>query len=179
MKKTILILLMLISQISNSQKLEFDNFIFDNGKVKWQKVYNSKLEKNDIIQFYQKSGIIREFNYSENLITGLIEKTGIDYKQYEKSFSSPEPYITNSFLSCFITIEFKQNRYRLTLTDLKLIQKYENDSRKLGQIGELKDYVIKSNDSDYTRLFKKISSKIFNNTFDKLFEIKISDTDEW
>lgn len=179
MKNIITLTLLLISQISISQKLECNNFIFENGVVKWQKVYNSELNQQDIIQLFNKSGFIREFNYSNNTITGLINKTEIDYTGYGKSEISTESYISDSYFSCFILIELKQNRYRITLSDLKLIQRYEVGSIKMGRISELKDFAIKTNYSDFRNRFKNNSSKILNYTYDRLFRLKDDNSDNW
>ena len=179
MKKIILLTLILISQFSFSQIIEYDNFIYENGKLSWQKIYKSNQIQKDLILNFKKSGIIREFESSENLITGIIEKSEIDYKGFGKSEMSTEMYISRSYLSCFITIELKENRYRITLTDLKLTQRYDDSFTKMGEMSELKDYAVKNNKSDFRSRFKKSSSKILNFTYDKMFNLKNDNSDDW
>lgn len=94
-------------------------------------------------------------------------------------------YISRSYFKSFILIELKDGRYRVTLKEMKLIQKYSVGkpgdllSSEAGEISELKDYAVKNNNSDFRKSFKKEPSGILNFTFDKIFEVKQKKKSDW
>jgi len=81
-------------------------------------------------------------------------------------------YISRSYFKSFVLIELKDGRYRITLKEMKLVQRYSVGLNEEGEISELKDYTIKNNNSDFRKTFTKSPSGILNYTFDKIFEIK-------
>ena len=178
MKKSILLILLICFK-SFSQDLEFENFKNENEIFTWQKVYESELTKENIVKYFKNSGLIKDFEFSENTITGNIENIDLDFKGFGKTEMNTAMYISRSYLKSFILIELKENKYRVSLKEIKLIQKYNDGLTEEGVISELKDYAIKNNNSDFRNIFKKNSSGILNFTFDKLFLPKNKKSNDW
>lgn len=162
-----------------SQNLELNNFKIENNNLIWQKIYETHYTKTELIDHFKKSGKILDIEITENDLTGRLKNLDLDYKGFGKSEMSTAIYISRNFLSSFVLIEFKDGKYRVTLKDLKLAQKYSDALSNEGEISELKDYAVKSNNSDYKNGFKKEPSEILNFTFNKVFENIERKNDKW
>jgi len=147
MKNTFL-LIILICFKSYSQDLAFNNFKLENGMLIWQKVYKTKLSNDELIKSFKISGIIKNFDAFDNFIIGNIKHMSIDYKGFGKSHLSTVTYISDNYFNSFILIEFKEGRYKVTLKDMKLITRYSNKQNNEFDLSELKDYVIKNDNSN-------------------------------
>lgn len=177
--RIILFIITILCFKSYSQNLEFDNFKLNEVNLVWQKVYETELSNNEILKSFKTSGIITEIDTLENSITGTIKNLSLDYKGFGKSEMSTSMYITRSYFQCFVLIELKEKRYRITLKEMKLVQKYSDALSEEGEISELEDYAIKNSKKDFKKSFKKSPSGILNYTFDKVFLMKNKNKSEW
>ena len=177
--RTILLIITIICFKSYSQDLEFENFKLEDGNLVWQKVYETELSNDEIIKSFKTSGIIKNLENLENSLTGTIENLDLDYKGFGKTEMNTAMYISRSYFKSFVLIELKEGRYRITLKEMKLVQKYSDGLNEEGEISELKDYAVKNNNSDFRKSFKKAPSGILNFTFDKVFEIKKKKKSDW
>lgn len=177
--RTILLILTIICFKSYSQELEFENFNLEDGNLVWQKVYETELSNDEIIKSFKTSGIVKDLENLENSLTGTIENLDLDYKGFGKTEMNTAMYISRSYFKSFVLIELKEGRYRITLKEMKLVQKYSDGLNEEGEISELKDYAVKNNNSDFRKSFKKAPSGILNFTFDKVFKIKKKKKSDW
>ena len=88
-------------------------------------------------------------------------------------------YISRSYFKSFVLIELKDRKYRITLKEMKLAQKYSDGLTEEGRISELKDYAIKNGKPEFRKSFIKAPSGILNFTFDKVFRIKKKNKSDW
>jgi hypothetical protein len=177
--RTILLFLTIFSFKSYSQVLEFENYKFENGNLIWQKIYESELTNDDLFKSFKNSGIIEDLEKSENTITGKIENLDLDYKGFGDTEMNTAAYISRSYFKSFVLIELKENRYRITLKEMKLVQKYNDGLSEEGEISELKNYAINNKNSAFKKGFTKSPSRILTFTFDKVFNIKEKKKSEW
>lgn len=177
--RTILLIFTVICFKSYSQNLEFENFKLEGGNLIWQKVYNTELSNDEIIKSFKTSGIIKDLENSDNTLIGTIGYLDLDYKGFGKTEMNTAMYISRRYFKSFVLIELKEERYRITLKEMKLVQKYSDGLNEEGEISELKDYAVKNNNSDFRKSFKKAPSGIMNFTFDRTFEIKNKEKSDW
>jgi hypothetical protein len=183
--KTILLIVTIICFKSYSQNLEFKNFKLEEGKLLWQKVYETELSHDEILKSFKTSGIVKNTETFKNSVTGTIENLDLDFKGFGKTEMNTAMYISRSYFKSFVLIELKEGRYRITLKEMKLIQKYSVGtpgdlfSSETGDISELKTFAVKNNNTDFRNSFKKAPSGILNFTFDKVFGIKKKKKSDW
>lgn len=177
--RSILLILAIFCFKSYSQELEFDSFKLEDGNFIWQKVYETELSNDDLVKYFKTSGIIKNLDNLKNSITGTIVNLDLDYKGFGNTEMNTAMYISRSYFNSFILIELKDGRYRITLKEMKLVQKYSDGLNEEGEISELKDYAIKNNNSDFKKMFTKSPSGIINYTFAKVFEIKKKKKSDW
>ena len=163
MKKYIVVLF-LITIKSFSQTLEFNNFKYTNGNLTWQKVYTTNATTNNIVKSLKTTGIIKNITEFNNSFTGTIENLELDYRGFGKTGINTPFYIVNNYLECFILVELKENKYRVTLKEIKLKQitsvGSQNNpfSSESGELTELSFYTlkgIKNNKPSFKKSFIK------------------------
>lgn len=153
-------------------------FMIEDSKVIWQNIYETDLVFQDLLSEVKKKGIIKEFNQFENSISGEFEDVDADYKGLGYSEMLTPIYVARSYFSGTILIEFKENRYRVTLRNLILTQKYDDAISKGGEKTSLDFFALKKN-KEFKKMFLKAPSEILNHTFINLFTIKKKEDDDW
>mgnify|MGYP001025968995 CR=1 FL=1 len=137
MKKTIILLLLLLTNICFSQKLSkeerqlkleekkdgslsqnqevklYDFILEDDNKVTWQKIYDYNANKDSLVKILQ-------FYLKNNLFTRLLEKSDDGFigqsAKVKLSIAKDKPMA--SPFSAFIKIDVKDNKYRVYVTDI-------------------------------------------------------------
>lgn len=174
MKKLLLIFL-LIPTISFSQET-INNFIISDGLV-WQKVFETNLSYDELTNKIKELGILNNIEIADNKMIGQTKLIDADIQGAGFKRMSVPLYILRSLYECFALIEFKEGRYRVTLKNIILVQKYDDPMDKEGSRSFIEDYVIK-NDVFANNFIKP--SEILDYTFTKSFTIlPVEINDDW
>ena len=83
-----------------------DNFEIENGKLIWQKVYETELTNEQIIQKIKSSGNFKNLELNETGLIAEIANLTLDYKGYGSSEMSTPMYIARNSINSFVQIEF-------------------------------------------------------------------------
>jgi len=157
-----------------------DNFEIENGQVLWQKVYETDLTKEQLIGQIKSSGQFVNISENGESLTAEINQLSMDFKGYGISEMSTPIYISRSYVKAFVLIEFKDERYRVTLKNIKFVQKYEDALSKEGETTDIELYALKKRNTEFKSSFLKKPSKIMDFTFQKVTDFKIIEKkDKW
>ncbi|MEM6815302.1 MAG: hypothetical protein AAF600_13105 [Bacteroidota bacterium] len=182
MKTTIMILIPLYFTCLNAQNeiFEYANFkIDDKGEVYWQQIY--KYGTKDLVKYLKDKFVRQEFTsklvYSDNLISGPS-----NVLTAEKMPSSIHP---NSF-TCYIKVQLKENRYRVTVSDINFEPLNVNTGSSLISVGQqikysFEEITLKSVSNKGFRTNKR-NIKIlesFNQTLDSQFKPSLKMDEDW
>ncbi|QXP71947.1 hypothetical protein H0I29_07745 [Polaribacter sp. R2A056_3_33] len=182
MKKTLITLLLLIQVVnlsSQNSKIEYENFkLQENKKLVWQKIYDNKVSKDSI--FTILSGFISQNSFLNNL----------KYKDFTFSGYSNFLSISNTKglslavqkeFNCFVKIEIKPNKYRVTISNVK----FKPVSMDFGGITfddpmELESLAVRNNHFELRKNKKsKETLQRLNSDFINLLELKNTKKDNW
>ena len=178
--RLVLVLFYLSLAISGFSQSETNNFVIENGKLIWQHIYETELTNEQLIQNIKSSGNFKNLEISENEITGEIENLTIDYKGFGLSEMSTPVFITIKSINSFVLFELKEDRYRVTIKNIKLIQKYDDAFSKQGDISDLEDYALKKKNTEFKSIFLNLASKIIDFTFKSITEFDVIEKeDDW
>ena len=162
-----------------SNTVNVTNFKIDNGSLVWQKIYESKLTPTAIVKKLKADGKIKNIDFSENLLTGELNIPA-DYKNAGFSEMSTPMYISRNDILCSVTINFKENRYRVTLKNIRLKTTQEDPLSKVGETANLDSYALKKKNSEFKAQFLNVPGKIYDYTFNQVFEIETkTEDDNW
>ena len=147
---------------------ETDNFLIENGQVIWQKVYETDLTNEELIGQIKTSGPFENVSENNESLTAEINQLSMDFKGYGVSEMSTPMYVSRSYVKTFVLIEFKEKRYRVTLKNIKFVQKYEDALSKEGETTDLELFALKKRNTEFKSSFLNKPSKIMDFTFQKV-----------
>ncbi|MBQ4913841.1 hypothetical protein J8L85_05290 [Maribacter sp. MMG018] len=177
--KTIIVLLS-STLLINFTLSETDNFQIENGQVLWQKVFETNMTKEQLIEQIKSSGQFENISENEKSLTAQINQLSMDFKGYGISEMSTPMYVSRSYVEAFSLIEFKEKRYRVTLKNIKFVQKYEDALSKEGETTDIEFYALKKRNTEFKSNFLNKPSKIMDFTFQKITNFKdVEKEDKW
>ncbi|MFC4268354.1 hypothetical protein [Polaribacter marinivivus] len=176
---TLLFLIISLSANCQNPKTEFENFkLQDNKKIIWEKIFDRNLSKDSILN------IISEHKSSQRFLNN------IDLK--DDSFSGLSNFIKISDLkglplavhtdfNCFVRIDVKDNKYRVTINDIK----FKPINLNYGMVGmntnfTLEDIVVRNKHHEIRK--NKTARKVLtnlNNDLLSIFNFKIKENKGW
>lgn len=171
MKESILILFLILNlNLVHSQSEISPNFKIENNEILWQKVIDFKEGKKE---YFSKLNLKEFFNQLEWNETSIAGKTN------KKDLKIKSPYWASFPFECFVKIEFKENRCRITFSNITFdgpeIQvsgvkhKYDYKLSKEGQKkGEIKN----------TKKVLKVI-KVLNDFFEGIITNKVEKKSDW
>ena len=153
-----------------------DNFLIKNGQVIWQKIYNTTLTKDQLIWNIRNSGNFKNISVQEDYLTAEISMLRINHFRYERLTGNYAHHIANSHhVNSYIKVEFKENRYRVTLKSIKLMPKDDEDD-----IIDMETFALKWRKEVFDSSFFRNKSKILDYAFKEVTDFKESqESDQW
>jgi hypothetical protein len=156
---------------------ETNGFQITSGKLEWVNVYESTLDQSEILALLKENGKISNVEESEGRIIADISKIEADYQGFGRSEISTPIYVARNWIEGKLIIEFKENKYRTTLKDLFLYQKYTDPLSQMGEGSTLDSYAISS--KGFKTSFTKSSSEILDFTFTKELFFERGYNEDW
>ena len=173
MNKTLLISLFagLFCILGLAQEKETYNFSTKNGDVIWQKVYPTALDTRAVFDAIKTNGSLFDITETEQVLTGNLVERAAEYSSL--GYSRGEvPIFVNHLLGGFVKVEMREGRYRVTVSKMYRI----DDTTAARERTDFTFYVKKNGDF---RFFPETARKIFDANFNKMFEIKDTEEEDW
>ena len=165
------IVILLASVLASVTMMQAQNFNAEDGKIYWQKVY----EKNiDIVSSLTNAGIFTDITSTNGIVSARMKQTAIDLNG--RSAMNVPILIRDGNLTCFVRIQSKEGRYRVTVEQFKIHNKYE-ENNEAGT--ELEFWYIKKQDSTLKPNFIKTAAPVLDDMLSDLFEFSNKLDDEW
>ena len=154
-----------------------DSFTIVNGSVIWQKVYNEGHSIENLSKNLKTGPFTEIVSEGDILSADMIELT-LDSKGAGMRAMTTPFYISGSSLSGKVVIDIKEDRYRVTVTNMVLTQMSDVGIFKQGDKSSLESMILAKRNTKFKGGFTKSHYKVFDYTFDKLFIV--TDTgDDW
>ena len=159
--------------------------ITDKNEVIWQKVIESSRSFDSLYFGLKKTGLFTQLDSSQSLIIGELKRTGLDFSSFKENLLVSEIpiYIKVCDFSASFEIEYKSDKYRVTLKNIKCIGKAENGRGfwdiKPDETSTLNLYAYKLNKKEFSKSFLKYSKPIFDKNFISFFSIANNKNDVW
>lgn len=159
--------------------------ISDNTEVIWQKVIESNRPFDSLFFGLKRTGLFIQLDSSSSLIIGELKRTGLDYSSFKETILVSEIplYIKMCDFSASFELEYKVDKYRITVKNIKSIGKAENGHGfwdiKPDETSPLSFYAFKLNKKEFSKSFLKYSKPIFDKNFISFFTITQNKNDNW
>ncbi|MFN8306157.1 MAG: hypothetical protein U0T79_05395 [Ferruginibacter sp.] len=184
MKKFALtILLIPLSQVIFCQDSTFK--VTEEKDIIWQKVIKSNVSFDSLYFELKRKGLFTQLDSSNSLILGELKRTSLDYSSFKENLLVSEIpiYIKQCDFAGSFEFEYKADRYRVTLKNIKTIGKAENGTSfwdiKPDETSPLSLYAFKLNKKELSKTFLKYSKPIFDKNFLSFFTISVYRKDTW
>ena len=182
--KHLQLIALILSTLTLSAQEDTRNFKINDGKLMWQKVYQSPLKITEILTALQALDSISGESVrklDDNTIIATLSKLPLDFRGYGKTEMSTPMYISRSVLNAKITIEVKDGRYRVTITGMTLTQRYDDGLIDMNEESDLASYALRKKNTEFKSAFLGDPSGIIDYTLTKHFTLtkKQSNDDNW
>lgn len=154
------------------------NLMLENGKVVWQKVYNVETTPSDYKNQLLQSLNFQSVDIVENTIYTVVRDIDMDYKSLGKGEMTTSMYLSRANYDAIAMIEFKDDRFRVTVRDLKAIQIYSDGLFEKGEMHPLEFWAV-NRKGEFKKYFLKNDAEIIDFTLDKLFYPHKIKKDDW
>ena len=159
-----------------------DTFKFSciNNQLEWQKVYDKELTFEELTLFVKTNGHFENIEVLDECIIATIKNIEAEYKTLGYSELSVPMYVSRSFYSGKVVINWKPEKYRVTVKNIMLTQKYDDGLSKEGEMSSLDSFAVKKGKNLIKNSFLKKPGEIINHTFSALFLISDNENnDNW
>lgn len=182
MKRLLVLIFLTVASLGSfAQSQEAVNgFLAVDREVVWQKVYETPLSFKEISDEVVNSALYANYVIEENRITGDMRPIDADYKGAGYAYAETPVYISTSSIYGFVTIEYKEGRYRVTLRKIFFAQKFDYMLAEKGERISIETYCSKNSNGELRPAFTKAPSKILDYTFSKRFDFnKKQNSEDW
>lgn len=112
MKRILAFLLSLLPVLASAQD---EAFSIDGSALIWRKVYDAATTAELVAHNLQASGHFYDIQASDGLVTAEMRGVQMLYKDLGYKRMSLPLYVVNDTYSAFLTVQIKEDRYRVTL----------------------------------------------------------------
>lgn len=166
--------------ISATTFAQVNNFsVTEDGKVYWQRIYPTDLTHEELLDVIVNDGNFVDVNDGE-VITFRLIRGKVDYKKLGFSRGSLPLYASASDVSCFVTIQIKDDRYRVTADNILTVENRTDGMFKEGDEHPIETWALNKK-GEISSGFSKVPSLLYNGFFSTLFlfQKKSYIDDEW
>jgi hypothetical protein len=122
MKNLITLLLAIFPFVAFAQNTSFGNFRIENQEIRYQQVFTQdSVTTAKLEEFYKAQPNISGVKSADGKITFDITDVTVDFRKYQFRQVDVPTLIQTGKYSAKATVEARDGRYRVTLTDIKVI----------------------------------------------------------
>lgn len=147
----------------------------ENGNILWQKIISKGESIDEVYSFMMRSGNFSDIKKTEKQITANINQFLLNRKL---SKSSGSLYMYTDDITGFVLVEFKEERYRITVKNLTFISNTEIHALGdgVGARTQLERYALNSQ-GEYRKAYLKRDEGVIDANLNQLFDLQIRDND--
>lgn len=177
-KRSLLFVFCIFSIISYSQELPTYNFKIEDGRLIWQKTFETSLNFQGLFRSIKMTGAIDKPDTLSNQISGDLKQMMIDFKGAGKTSASTWMVLLSSNLLGYAIIDYKEGKYRITIKNMTLYQVYNDPLTRMGQITPIEKISVKKD--EIKSGFLKQGAEVLDYSINKTFSLDaIKKTDTW
>ena len=166
--KYLILTIALITTINLSAQNDY--FSLTEGKVTWQKVYESTKSKEELIAHFKNSKLFKGFKVEDEKIFATLVPKSIDKDDKEIAGTLPPPLTVKANYTGTVIIGFKADKYRITFMDILLVG--NGELIKKGEEQPFEKHYVNKDGNAFRISFKKKPSVIYNAAFSTTFQLE-------
>ena len=175
MMKYLIVVLSLLIVRNSDARAEDANFLLNKSEVVWQKVYDTKMTKQELITYFKASEKFWLVQVVADTIFTKLKPQKID--PVKTGVAGVPPIVNKTEYKGVVRIELKENKYRITLKNIVLIG--DGEILKKGEEQTFEQNYLNKEQTEYRPFFLKRPKEIYNIHFNELFQIAVKAKEEW
>ncbi|MFT4736111.1 MAG: hypothetical protein ACI8QD_001317 [Cyclobacteriaceae bacterium] len=176
MKKYLLLVLLasgvcLTTQAQSEE--DVSNFLVEGNNITWQKTFVTILTEAQMAEKVAEMMLFesKDINKSDKII-GTVKPIQHNYIKAGYSEKSAEKYVVEKDSYGALKIEFQEGKYRVTLADIQLKQRFSTRKSQRGENTRLMEFAYDAKKGVWDQNFiQSGSAKILNETFLEKFDV--------
>ena len=176
MKKLIFLTISLFSIISGHSQTEY--FLIQSNKLFWQKVFEQKGTIEELKNKIIEKNNLTDLKESDSTLVGTLREEKIPIKKAGFPSMDVPIYLRDENISGSVKVDFKQNKYRITIFNLKLISPINDPLSQKGEIDDLEIFALNKT-GEIKNQFIKFGIPCLNYLFTSEFNIVELGNSEW
>lgn len=152
------------------------NLKVQEDEIVWQKVYHKKLSAETIISHLQNSGKVADIAFCDDIISCNLIFTPFDYAAAGFKRSNIPMYLGLYDFSAFIRVQVKSDRYRVTVSNIVMVQNQDTSLGEMGEKEKIETFAIKRGELSGQAI--KFIDPVLTVQFDKIFNFESQVLDE-
>ena len=172
--KYLIIVITLITSLSLSAQ---DYFVLEEGKVSWQKVYETKKSKEDVIAHFKSSGLFKLFRVEDGKIIATLRPQKIDKDDQKIVGTLPTPLVVKTNYAGTVIIGLKEGKYRVVYKDILLVG--NGELIKKGEKQPFENHFVNKDGKAFRISFNKKPKTIYNLAFNQTFQLDVAKSEDW
>ena len=154
-----------------------DNFTLNEGKVTWQKVYETKKSKEEIISYFKSSGLFKLFRVEDGKIIATLRPQPIDKDDKKIAVTLPPALVVKAKFAGTVVIGLKDDKYRVTYTDILIVG--SGEIIKKGTKDPFEKHYVNKDGKAFRISFHKKPKTIYTLAFNQTFQMEVAKSDDW
>lgn len=168
---------------SEEKKIYVSNFVVAQEKLIWRKVFDGSVSIKDYEKFLKLGANLDNIEVSENdsLIIGRLRRKRLDFTGFKDGLliTDVPVYLNQNDVVADVKIEVKENKYRVTVSEIKLVAQKSSVLWQQNEVDNLDLYYFKlfSKKKYVSETFITYSEPIFDKNFIDKFQYKVVKSD--
>lgn len=143
-------------------------------KVIWQKVYEAPINISEYHQWMFNSGQYHDIAMTDNTITCWLNESPIDYQKHGYDMMNDiSMLVRDNNIKGFVTIQFKEGRYRVTIEQIQFIHRFDSRLYRKGEITYIEGPAI-NRKGVFGKMVEGNTLVVLDAVFSDIFEYKQS-----
>jgi hypothetical protein len=151
------------------------NFFLNGSEISWQKVYDAKMTKDELITYFKNFDKFWHVEVVADTIITKLKPQKVD--PVKTGVAGIPPLVNKTAYKGLIRIELKEKKYRITLKNIILIG--DGEILKKGAEQTFEQNFLNKDKTAFRPYFLKKPKTVYNVTFNEIFQIKVKPKNEW
>ncbi|WP_316810857.1 hypothetical protein [Pedobacter heparinus] len=147
-------------------------FKIENYELVWQKVFDTRMQPEQIERYFRRSGIFKQIDAGTNELRGFLSYFNAKGAELSTILT---PYTRNTLFAAFAVIDFKTGKYRVTVKKIMIKNYYAEQNVKFSY----DDLAFKSNQYEMKPSFLKKEAKVMDEVLTRMFSLNVAGQDNW
>lgn len=162
-----------------AESMTNNNFLIENSKLIWQKVFENQMSFESLVTKIKAAGVLENIEVSDSRIIGDLRRLPIDFRSAGYKSSNVSMIILASDLLGYVVIDIKESKYRVTIRNIKYIQKQNDPLGKQDKRTDMEVMAIK-NGSFKKSFFSFHQAELIDYSFCNALSFNLVDSnDNW